>query len=91
MSDGHDPLGVLALDRGARNNAAVQRDLGNHDAKIETLTNEVAALREDVHIIMTTLSEAKGGWRTLMMVAGVAGASGALVGKIAAYLGWIPK
>jgi hypothetical protein len=48
-------------------------------------------LKNDVKSILTTLSEARGGWKTLMLVAGVAGAVGAILGKFATMLGWIPK
>jgi hypothetical protein len=58
----------------------IQRNLGKHDAQIETLEKEVHLLRQDMvrifeklDSINQTLASAKGGWRTLMMIGGAAG------------------
>lgn len=55
----------------------LHRELGNHDAKIETLERELRQVRDDqrrifekLEQISVTLSEARGGWRTLMWVGG---------------------
>jgi hypothetical protein len=50
----------------------VHRDLGRHDAEIGNLKKEVHAMREDLSEIKQMLSEAKGGWRVLMAVSGLA-------------------
>jgi hypothetical protein len=50
----------------------VYRDLGAHDAEIENLKREVHAMRGDLSEIKAMLSEAKGGWRMLMAVSGLA-------------------
>jgi hypothetical protein len=60
----------------------VQRDLGRMEAQIETLVAQVAQLNAKVDAIDTTLSEAKGGWRMLLLVGGAAGAIGGLIGKL---------
>jgi hypothetical protein len=62
------------------------RTLGEHSAKIEGLQSDVSEIKADVKIIRDTLSEARGGWKTLMMVAGASGAVGAILGKVAAFL-----
>lgn len=79
-------------------NPSIHHDLGRHDAQIEALQEQVKRLHEDMQAmngtlqqISTTLSEARGGWRTLMMVGGVAAAVGAAVSKMATMLGWMPK
>lgn len=69
----------------------IQRDLGRHEAEIGALQSDMKELKRDVKAILATLSEAKGGWKTLMLVAGVAGAVGALLGKFAMAIGWLPK
>jgi len=52
----------------------VHRDLGRHDAEIDNLKAEVHAMRKDLSEIKAMLSEAKGGWRVLMAVSGLAAA-----------------
>ena len=65
--------------------------LGEHSAKIEGLQEDMAQLKKDVRCILTTLSEARGGWKTLMLVAGVAGAIGAAMAKLSSLFNWFPK
>lgn len=68
---------------------STERQLGRHDAEIVNLTREVAEMRKDMKTILTTLSEARGGWKTLMLVAGIAGAIGGLAHQIAIWVGFI--
>ena len=72
-------------------NTGIHHDLGRHDAQIEQLKEDMHAMKRDVHEIKMILSEARGGWKTLMMVGGIAAAVGAGVSKLAAMLGWMPK
>lgn len=62
----------------------LHRDIGRHDEAIETLKAEVAAMRADLAEIKTMMAQAKGGWRTLMAVAGIAGTIGAGLMKMLA-------
>lgn len=64
----------------------LQRDVGRHDAEIEALKADMAEVKADVKQVLSTLSEAKGGWKTLMLVAGAAGSAGALIGKFFPFL-----
>ena len=60
----------------------------------ETLTRHEAddrVMREDIKAIRTCLDQAKGGWKTLMLVGGLAGAVGALVAKVVPFLGSLPR
>lgn len=68
-----------------------QRELGKHGAEIEALQTNMTKLQGDVEKILSILAEARGGWKTLMLVAGVAGAVGAGLGKLAMVIGWLPK
>ena len=65
------------------------RDLGKHEAEIESLRRELTLLREDMSemnaclkSIKATMDEAKGGWRTLMFISGISAAVGAGLFKI---------
>jgi hypothetical protein len=69
---------------------AIQRDIGRHDAQIETLQEDMRALKNDVHEIKLILSEARGGWRTLVMVGGISATVGAAFAKIATWAHWFP-
>jgi putative NADH-flavin reductase len=64
----------------------ISRDLGRHDAEIESLQRENAELRVEVRAISRMLSEARGGWRSLMLVGGAASAAGAFIFKVLS--GW---
>ncbi len=73
-------------------NPNIHHDLGRHDAQIEALQEQVKQLHADMQAmnvtlnqINTTLSEAKGGWKTLMLVGGIAAAVGATFSKLAAW------
>jgi len=65
----------------------LHHEIGRHDAKIEALEREVHALRADVAEIKQMLSEAKGGWKTLMLVGGCSAAVGAFVDKLFSWFG----
>lgn len=77
---------------------SIHHDLGRHDAQIEALQETVKLLHADMirmnatlTNIQSTLSEARGGWRVLMMVAGVSSVVGGLFVKFATWLNWIPR
>ena len=71
----------------------VHRDLGRHDAQIESLQTEVKRLHDDMANVLTelqtiskTLAEARGGWRTLIAVGALA--SAVTAGALKA-IGWL--
>ncbi len=73
-------------------NPSIHHDLGRHDAQIEALQEQVKQLHADMQRmndtltqISATLSEAKGGWKTLMLVGGIAATVGALFSKLVAW------
>jgi hypothetical protein len=67
-------------------NGEFHRDLGAHDKAIETLERDVREMRAALTRIEATLAETKGGVRTLLAVASVAGAIGAAIVKLFAAL-----
>lgn len=78
-------------------NPSIHHDLGRHDAQIESLQEQVKQLHRDMQAmnetlteINKTLSEARGGWRTLMLVGGIAATVGAGAAKLASAIGWHP-
>lgn len=76
----------------------IHRDLGKHDAQIEALNSQVNRMYVDMQQMMgqlttiqQTLSEAKGGWKTLMWVGGLSAALGGIVVKVMTWLQILPK
>jgi prefoldin subunit 5 len=76
----------------------IHRDLGKHDAQIEALNSQVNRMYHDMQQMMgqlttiqQTLSEAKGGWKTLMWVGGLSAALGGIVVKVMTWLQILPK
>lgn len=64
----------------------LSRDLGRHDADIETLKNQMTRVESALTRIEATLHETKGGVRTLLAVGSIAGAVGAGLVKFIASL-----
>lgn len=66
--------------------ASVDRDLGNHDARLSAIEKDLQSMQLDLREIRDTLKEAKGGWRALMLVGGLAGGIGASLTKLLPWL-----
>ena len=67
----------------------VARELATHASDIQhlqrdmdKLTADMAEIKRSLAAINTTLSEAKGGWRIMLMVAGASGAIGAALTQV---------
>jgi hypothetical protein len=59
---------------------------GRHSEAIENLKAEVAAMRETLDEIKGILAQARGGWKTLVVVGSIAGAIGASFAKVVAFI-----
>ncbi len=67
----------------------VHRDLGRHDAEIGNIKEDLATVKTDVSEIKRMLAEARGGWKMLMAVGGLAAAISSFVtGVIIKMVGW---
>lgn len=64
----------------------LQRYVGRHDEAIETLKDDVRAIRKDLDEIKLLLSETKGSVRVLIAVGSICGAVGAAVMKFISLL-----
>lgn len=58
--------------------------MGEHAAHIDNLNDRITRIEDKVDMIQQTLSEAKGGWRVLMLMGGAAGVVGGFLSK---YIG----
>ena len=63
-----------------------ERILGDYGARLTNLERDNERIEAKLDKILETLSEAKGGWRVLMLVAGIAGTLGGFIVKYAPYL-----
>lgn len=59
--------------------------------ELEHMRKDMDEVKDDLRAIRSTLSEAKGGWKTLMLVAGVSSTVGALLAKALPFAGVLPK
>ena len=65
-----------------------ERDrLAKLEQQVLSADEDMRELKSDVKTILATLAEAKGGWKTLVLIAGAAGAVGALALKIGMFIG----
>lgn len=66
-------------------------DIAILKTEVEYLKGHIAEIRDDTKEIKETLHQAKGGWKTLMLVAGISSTIGALATKFMPFLGIMPK
>jgi chromosome condensin MukBEF ATPase and DNA-binding subunit MukB len=73
------------------NMTSIEREIGNLEARMQTVETELHAIRGDVREIRDALVGAKSGWRTLIFVIGLATTFGAIAGRfVPALLGARP-
>lgn len=61
------------------------------ETEIKHLTEAVDKIAQDVAAMKSTADQAKGGWRVVLLVAGVSGAIGAGLVKLLAWLPAVPR
>ena len=66
-------------------------ELGELQAEVRNVKEDVTEMKSDLRVIRDTLAQARGGWKTLLLVAGIAGVMGAAVSKLATFAAWLPK
>ena len=69
----------------------VAEAMGDLKARMIRVEADQTQAAQDIRAIRACLDQAKGGWKTLMLVGGMAGAAGALVAKIIPFLGGLPR
>lgn len=57
-----------------------------HADKLDALEQRCAKMEIKLDAIIKTLNEARGGWRMLILIAGIAGTAGAALTKASAWL-----
>lgn len=66
-------------------------DIAILKTEVEYLKGHITEIRSDTREIKETLTQAKGGWKTLMLVAGISSTVGALATKLMPFFGFMPK
>jgi chromosome condensin MukBEF ATPase and DNA-binding subunit MukB len=61
---------------------SLERDVGALEARMETVEQEIHAMRKDVREIRDALVTARGGWKTLTLVIGFSVSFGALLSRV---------
>ena len=61
---------------------SIERDVGALEARMQTVEQEIHAIRSDVRDIRDALVTARGGWRTLTVVIGISLSVGAALSKL---------
>lgn len=56
------------------------------ETEVEAMKKAMDDMKGDLRIIRDTLLQARGGWKTLMLVAGLASTVGAVLAKILPFL-----
>lgn len=72
-------------------NASEQKEIGRLEARVDNMETDVREMRADVREIRDVILQAKGSWKTLVMVSGASAAIGALVAKLAAFIPHLPR
>ncbi len=60
---------------------SLEREIGNLEARMQTVESELHAIRQDVREIRDALVGAKSGWRALTALVALATALGAALGR----------
>tara|TARA_R100001086_G_scaffold152906_1_gene81401 strand:- start:54 stop:266 length:213 start_codon:yes stop_codon:yes gene_type:complete len=58
------------------------KDIGRLEGRMSSVERDLSTMKTDLRCILKTLNEARGGWKTLLLAAGVAGTIGALASKL---------
>lgn len=72
--------------RTARELGQITTRLDNQDKQHAALKGDISAIRKDVNDIKDFMTGAKGGWKALAIMGGIASAAGALAAKVSAMV-----
>lgn len=65
----------------------MEREVGRLEAKTSKLEEDVREIKDAVHEIQIMLSQARGGWKTLLLIGGAAGAVGSMLSNVVHAMG----
>ncbi len=67
------------------------QQLGEVKGRLRAMEEITREHGRDIKAILQILNQARGGWRTLLLVAGISGTCGALATKVSSIIGVLPR
>ncbi len=67
------------------------QEVGELKGRLGSVEEATREQHKDIKTILRTLNQARGGWKTLLLVAGLSGVFGALTAKITTFMGALPR
>ena len=67
------------------------QEVGEIKGRLGAVEDATREQGQDIKTILRTLNQARGGWKTLLLVAGISSVLGALSAKIATFMGALPR
>lgn len=68
-----------------------ERDIGRLEGRMNSVESDLQEMKKDVKEILEVMNQAKGGWKTLVIVGTVSGAVGAFLAKFLPFLNAMPR
>ena len=90
MADQHYAQNLMELNKAQQDIVRLETQVEHMSRAIDNLTSMLNEQAKTLAAIQKTLSEARGGWKTLMIVGGAASTLGAVLSWIASHVRFTP-
>ena len=70
---------------------STEKELGHLCGRMDAVEEDLSEIKNDVREIRDAVLKVKGGWKTIVLLASVSAAVGALGAKLIPLIGLIPK
>jgi prefoldin subunit 5 len=90
MADQHYAQNLMELNKAQQDIVRLETQVEHMSRAIDNLTSMLNEQAKTLAAIQKTLSEARGGWKTLMIVGGAASTLGAVLSWIASHVRFAP-
>jgi len=81
---------IMDIGKAQQDIARLEAEVAHLSRTVEQLSRTVADLSATLHSINITLAEARGGWRTMLIVGGAASALGGAITWVATHIKFSP-
>lgn len=69
----------------------ISPDVVRLQVEMSEVKNDIHELREDVKSLLALANQSKGGYKTVMLIAGISGTAGAILSKLLPFASALPK